>query len=164
MEYYKFTEDELDEMFTLAMKIVSRIKEHYADDEDYLHQIDEFTVLNTFAYNCYYAMSRKYKMRTQKAPDSHNACALYSGSSGAFGVVECDKRKSGEIPSHTHHQHNRGDGCVGACYAICDKTRKGEAAMTHLAENSIYFGVLLSLCAYGIPPSDSDGGVVLEEI
>lgn len=69
MEYYKFTEDELDEMFTLAMKIVSRIKEHYADDEDYLHQIDEFTVLNTFAYNCYYAMLRKFKMRTQKVPE-----------------------------------------------------------------------------------------------
>ena len=69
MEYYKFTEDELNEMFTLAMKIVSRIKEHYADDEDYLHQIDEFPVLNTFAYNCYYSMSRKFKMRTQKVSE-----------------------------------------------------------------------------------------------
>lgn len=69
MEYYKFTEEELDNMFNLTMDIVGCIKKHYTDDEDYLHQIDEFTVLNTFAYNCYYAMSRKFKMRTQKAPE-----------------------------------------------------------------------------------------------
>ena len=68
MEYYKFTEDELDEMFTLAMKIVSRIKEHYADDEDYLHQIAEFVMLNTFAFNCFSVMARKHKLKTQNTP------------------------------------------------------------------------------------------------
>lgn len=69
MEYYKFTEDELDNMFTLAMDIVDCIKKHYADNEDYLHQIDEFVMLNTFAFNCFSVMARKYKMKAQEAPE-----------------------------------------------------------------------------------------------
>ena len=69
MEYYKFTEEELDNMFNHAMDIVGCIKKHYADDEDYLHQIDEFVMLNTFAFNCFSVMARKHKLRTQNAPE-----------------------------------------------------------------------------------------------
>ncbi len=69
MKYYKFTEEELDNMFNHAMDIVGCIKKHYADDEDYLNEIDEFVMLNTFAYNCFSVMARKCKMRTQKSPE-----------------------------------------------------------------------------------------------
>ena len=34
MEYYKFSEEELDNMFNHAMEIVGCIKKHYTDDED----------------------------------------------------------------------------------------------------------------------------------
>lgn len=40
----------------------------YADDEDYLHQIAEFVMLNTFAFNCFSVMARKHKLKTQNTP------------------------------------------------------------------------------------------------
>jgi hypothetical protein len=69
MDYGMFTEEELDKMFNHAMDIVGCIKKHYADDEDYLHQIDEFVMLNTFAFNCFSVMARKLKLKTQNTPE-----------------------------------------------------------------------------------------------
>ena len=70
MELDKFTKEELDELFEASFK-VKEIMERYDNWRNLIldNQIYEFTFLNTFAYNCYYAMSRKFKMRTQKAPE-----------------------------------------------------------------------------------------------
>ena len=47
-------------------------------------------------------------------------------------------------------QHLRRDGCFGLDYAVGNQKRKGGEEMNQLFQDSVFFGVLISLAAYGI--------------
>ena len=59
MEYYKFTEEELDNMFMLSWEIINIVNKVYPDEFGLASPIEDIRMLHLFEQRCFFALIHK---------------------------------------------------------------------------------------------------------